>query len=380
MNNTRILSVILPCYNVSMYLQNCINCIFSNKVDGIEVIFVDDGSTDLDKQRSVAEYFEKPLFDNYSEFDYKGSHVVIIRQENRGVSAARNRGIQAASGEYILFMDPDDSISSDWFENVITKVKTDKPDICLFAFDTMYLNDKGETVNKWTTKPIENYNICSNKEAVQKIFPRFLGYSVSNIQRWAAGEQLIGQLEFGAVWRNVYNRKFLLDNDIKFSEEIKLNEDSMFNAYCCLYASRITAVSDSYYYYMCKADGAMRTRTNPSTDIGAFIQNKIALAHERQNLVYRARERGHKFSTSDIAGSCILSVLEIMSKVPLSSWNIVKKYVNDDVVKKSISLMPFVGKVIFDFPLFVLKCHLAYPLFLAIGILKKSGINLHEKI
>ena len=114
MNNTPKVSVIIPVYNVEKYLQKCLDSVINQTYKNLEIICVDDGSPDN----------SGGILDAYAQND---SRIIVIHQENAGVSAARNRGLDAATGEYIAFVDSDDvgwnlnvtnSQSRKWRENL----------------------------------------------------------------------------------------------------------------------------------------------------------------------------------------------------------------------------------------------------------------------
>lgn len=275
-------------------------------------------------------------------------------------------------------MDPDDSVSKDWFSAVWDLVESQNfPDIIILGFEHIQLDAREGEERRWGVLPIEEYNICSNFECVQTLFPRFLGYSVSNIKKWAGGEKLGSQLEFGSVWRNAYRRQFLLDNDIRFSTKIKLNEDSMFNARCCIHAETVVGRMAAYYCYMSRPLGALRTRMDAQRNVAGFIENKLELARERKELVEEIKERGFECSICEMAGSCVMSVLEIIAKCPLMAWGTVKKYIYHETVVQSVKAMPYIGMMKFDMPLWALKHHMALPLFVVANIAKKVGISLN---
>jgi len=122
------LSVIIPLYNVRDYVSRAAISIASQAFPGLEVVVVDDGSTD-DSQAEFISYLN-------------GIDVVAIRQENAGPGAARNAGIYASSGEYIMFMDSDDFLLPDAFKNILEALETGKPDI-LFGMYLRWVSDQG---------------------------------------------------------------------------------------------------------------------------------------------------------------------------------------------------------------------------------------------
>ena len=122
------LSVIIPLYNVKAYVSKAADSIASQTFDGLEVVVVDDGSTDGSLEACV-NYLPKV-------------DVVSIQQENAGLSAARNEGIYAASGEYIMFLDADDFLLPGAFENINAALEANGPDV-LFGRYLRWSPEKG---------------------------------------------------------------------------------------------------------------------------------------------------------------------------------------------------------------------------------------------
>ena len=109
-------SVIVPAYNVEGYINDCLESLVNQTLKEIEIIVVNDGSTDRTSEI-------------ISKFSAKDSRMKIINQENQGLSAARNNGMQQATGEYIGFVDSDDYIDLDFYEKLYEAAKTNDADI-----------------------------------------------------------------------------------------------------------------------------------------------------------------------------------------------------------------------------------------------------------
>ena len=114
-----LLSVIVPVYNTAPWLRKCLNSIINQTYRNIEIICVDDGSTD----DSLA------VLQQYAVLD---SRIKVIHQENAGVSVARNRGVEVASGDYVGFVDSDDSLACNAFEIIVPHMEA-KPDVVVFG-------------------------------------------------------------------------------------------------------------------------------------------------------------------------------------------------------------------------------------------------------
>lgn len=118
MEMNKIISIIIPVYNVERYLETCMESILKQTYKNIEIILVDDGSTD----------FSGKMCDHYAEIDKR---VKVIHKENGGLSDARNKGILQASGEYIMFVDSDDMVSYDFVEYLLNLLKDNSADIAI---------------------------------------------------------------------------------------------------------------------------------------------------------------------------------------------------------------------------------------------------------
>lgn len=122
-------SVIIPVYNTEPYLYECLNSIINQTLKDIEIICVNDGSTDSSLN----------ILEKYAEYD---SRIVIFSQENKGQSVARNVGLSAASGEYVYFMDSDDVLSLNAMETLFNHATKDKTDIIYFGADVFYESEE----------------------------------------------------------------------------------------------------------------------------------------------------------------------------------------------------------------------------------------------
>lgn len=128
------ISVIVPVYNAEKYLKQCIDSILAQSKDNIEIIIVDDGSTDASPQ----------IIDNYSA---NNERIRVIHQENMGVGTARANGIDASSGTYIGWVDADDLIKSNMFETLYQLAQNENADYVYCDYD--YFPERVTTKSKW---------------------------------------------------------------------------------------------------------------------------------------------------------------------------------------------------------------------------------------
>lgn len=119
MEKRELVSVIVPVYNVEKYLQECVDSVLAQTYEKFEIILVDDGSTD--KSGTICDTYQK-----------RDSRIVVIHQENRGLSEARNAGLNRAKGEYIYFLDSDDWILSETLEKLVEKAKAESAEVVFF--------------------------------------------------------------------------------------------------------------------------------------------------------------------------------------------------------------------------------------------------------
>ena len=130
------LSVIIPVYNVEEYLNECLDSITNQTLEGIEIICIDDGSTD-----------NSPNL--LKEYQKKDQRIKIITKENGGQATARNLGIKEAHGEYIAFIDSDDFIEPEMLEKLYTKAKNNNLDIAMCKIATYNNQTKEIKDNVW---------------------------------------------------------------------------------------------------------------------------------------------------------------------------------------------------------------------------------------
>lgn len=208
-----ILSIIIPVYNVEKYIKRCLNSIYTQSLleELFEVIIVNDGTPD--NSMKVAE-----------EYEQLHTNIILYNKKNGGVSSARNVGISIAKGNYLLFLDPDDSLSYNNLMNVLTFLKDKTAEIFI----------------------LRSYTINSNKRENYK------WKSVFDDKSFYKGEQLLKNNYIrGSVCGCVINRSFLKKYNICFPEGIINFEDTIFMMLCMCYAYNVRFVDiDIYNVYL----------------------------------------------------------------------------------------------------------------------------------
>ena len=212
-------SIVLPIYNVEKYLRRCIDSVINQTLREIEIILVDDGSPDDCGQ----------ICDEYCK---KDERIKVIHQKNRGLSAARNSGIEIATSEYICFIDSDDYIEKDMIEYLYNNAKKYNTDITCCGFTNIYENGINEKI---TT--VKEKKIYSSKEALDI-------------------HLLSGYIEVVA-WNKLY--KLELFANIRYPEGL-LYEDMLTTYKLLDISNNILLLPDSKYYY-CKRKNSIGANT-----------------------------------------------------------------------------------------------------------------------
>ena len=223
-------SIILPCYNVAQYINDVYENIVGSTYTNIEIIFVDDGSIDstITKIRTITD-----------------PRVKVISKENGGVSSARNCGIEAATGEYIMFIDPDDLIFPNTIELAVSKAEETGAELVLYGFRREMISDNDSK----DFYPLKEYSYTSTEEIIHGFMPAIIGISSDTIALWQNGGNLYWNKEWGAVWRALYRRDIIINNDVRFDTNLFLNEDTIFNCHYICHISRMETINKCLYRY-----------------------------------------------------------------------------------------------------------------------------------
>lgn len=221
-------SVIIPVYNVEKYIHRCLKSIISQNYDDLEIIVVDNGSTD--SSGSVC--------DTYAN-EY--SNISVYHIENHGVGSARNFGLSKARGEFIYFVDSDDYLVGNLFAEFEDKLT---PDFDLLVF-SYYNSFEQEMTEKNRTKKILPYNGSYDKYDFSKIFK----------------DLFLSDMLY-TVWNKFYRREFLIENNISF-EKYELGEDVRFNLNAYRNVNKVYLSQDSYYVYVIGRKGSAMSSYNP---------------------------------------------------------------------------------------------------------------------
>ncbi|WP_187117131.1 glycosyltransferase family 2 protein [Candidatus Stoquefichus massiliensis] len=232
--NNPLVSVIVPIYNVEMYLDRCINSIVNQSYQNIEIILVDDGSPD--NCSSMCEFWKE-----------KDDRVVVLHKTNGGLSSARNAGIYVSHGEFLCFVDSDDFIDKTMIETMINAIYKFDSDLACCGRYVLYDNGK---IEEEFTLPKEK--TISSTKAMQ--------------------EMLRGTYIGEPAWDKLYKRS--LFDEIKFPEG-EINEDIVILPLIFKKCSRIVHVSKPLYYYCKNGESITRSGYSPKKHIIIEHLNQI---------------------------------------------------------------------------------------------------------
>lgn len=241
-------SFVIPVYNVEEYILECAESILRQCSMNMEVILVDDGSTD---QSGL-------LCDQLAE---RSSIVRVIHQKNSGHSAARNVGLQIARGKYVAFVDSDDFIGENCLELILDWAEKQAAEVCFLNGYKFFPNgeiqkldllpDREQVLNKSPTEVLERVSLCSK-------FP-------------------------GSACTKLFKRSFLMENGIKFPSNILHGEDLRFVAQCFVMAESFDCLALDYYFYRQGRNGSVSSSVNKEhifKDLADFIIYMVRLGEK----------------------------------------------------------------------------------------------------
>lgn len=251
------LSVIVPVYNVERYIARCIDSILNQDLDNYEIIVVNDGTQD----RSM---------DYVREKSRCHSNIIILEQENKGVSAARNAGIAYANGEYLMFCDSDDELMPNCLGKLYQEAKSGRLDMLLYDADTIYdereIGQVGK--NRYKREKISN-NIMRGGEMLK---------------------ELLDKQEYSAVpCLYLIRREFISQKKLRFEEGV-IHEDELFTPMILTYAVRTAHKKWSIYirHLRCQSITTGTKESEKLKNLGIVI-SKLNIFAQKDNVPNRNR-------------------------------------------------------------------------------------------
>ncbi len=218
---TPLISIIVPAYNIAEYIGDCLKSLIAQTYPNLEIIVIDDGSTD-ETNAIIAAHQEQD------------QRIKLIRQANQGVSAARNHGLDSANGEYIGFCDGDDYVDAEMYKVLVQNILNNHADIAQCGFQMEF--------------PDRVYHYYGTGKKY------FLNHEKAMLH------YLKADLIEPSLWNKLYARA--LWDEIRFDSELKYNEDVLINYYLFKKSQRFVFEDIEHYHYRMRPNSATKNRTD----------------------------------------------------------------------------------------------------------------------
>lgn len=228
-------SIVIPVYNVELYLKEALDSVINQTMKDLEIIIVNDGSTD--NSLNIIKEYEK-----------KDTRIKVINQKNKGLSEARNSGLKIARGKYIYFMDSDDYIELDTLNSCYEEAEKNNLDFLFFDADS------------FTVEKIKINNIDYDRSILLNTF------------KVAAGSEYLenllkNKIYKSPVWLNFIQLEFLKKIDLKFYPRI-YHEDELFSFILYLRAKRVSYINRKFFKRRVRSNSIMRSQKSEKNLIG----------------------------------------------------------------------------------------------------------------
>lgn len=210
-----VVSIIIPVYNAEKYLKQSIESVLNQSYPFFELICVDDGSTDKS-------------YDILKQYKSQDSRIMIIKQQNQYAGTARNKGMQAASGKFVLFLDADDFFCKDMLELIVKRAEEKQTEI--LVFDAYRFDNEQQRVNQLNWKPLDAKKFGEGVKPANKIADVIFDFTVPS------------------AWNKLYLREFIRKNDLWF-QNLKRTNDLFFVYAAFVCAEKIGILEQKLVYY-----------------------------------------------------------------------------------------------------------------------------------
>lgn len=231
-----IVSVIVPVYNTEKYLEKCIQSVVRQTVNDLQIILVDDGATDSSPR----------ICDAWAE---KDKRIQVIHKKNEGLGFTRNAGLDVARGQYISFLDSDDTLDMDTYEKCIDRMEKEEADACYFGRKTM---DKDGNIH--LNNNIPEKLVYQGREVKAEFAKKYFGILPQ--------ENQYPYIQASACCV-LYRRDVIEKDRIRFcSEREYLSEDTFFNLDICKVSKSICILPENFYNYTYNATSLTKKHSN----------------------------------------------------------------------------------------------------------------------
>lgn len=277
-------SVIVPVYNTEKYIRRCVDSIINQTLKDIEIILVDDGSTDRCPE----------ILDEYSIND---NRIIVIHKENEGQGSARNMGLDIAKGEFIGFVDSDDWIDLDMYEKLYERVREQKADMAVCNRRVFNEEDKLSTKVDVGNEVFSNINDDLTEFIIEHLlYP----YTVGGCNK-------------------IYLKELIDDSNIRFKEVKEVgSEDALFN-YCFLISAKIVVSINNTCHNQMAREGS----TTREYKVGAMKRTSKLIEN-----IYKYSEQNEREKDGKLAAAIMLIFFQQWN------YNLIKTYGTSEIKKK----------------------------------------------
>lgn len=242
---TKLISVIVPAYNIADYLPRCLDSILNQTYSNLEIIVISDGSTDNTNE----------IINEYAQ---KDSRIIPVFKENSGVSDTRNKGLEIAKGDYIGFVDGDDYIEPTMYEILLKNALENDADISHCGYQMVFPSRVDYYYN--TGKKI----VQDNNKGIRDL--------------------IVGDYVEPSPCNKIYKREIL--DDLKMPENIKNNEDVLFNFYAFCNSKKSIYEDLPFYHYILRKNSASKSKINDNMLFDPIIVKKEIYEYSCKNLSF----------------------------------------------------------------------------------------------
>ncbi len=234
----QLVSIIIPIYNVEKYLEQCIKSLINQTYRNLEIILINDGSTD--KSTKICEKYKN-----------QDNRIVFINKKNGGAASAKNEGLKIAKGDYITFVDSDDFIEPDMIEYMVNTIKKYNSDIIQCSFTNLYKN----------TEKFKQDKIIEQKITSKDFLELFL-------TKW----------DSSLFWNKLFKRE-VIEN--VFFKEGRCIDDEFFTYKCVINSKSIVTSNKIVYNYRMRKSGVMKSESSQKQ----ILKDRVDYLYERYKLV-----------------------------------------------------------------------------------------------
>lgn len=348
MGDMPLITVIIPVYNVEKYLSKCLDSIINQTYHNLEIICVNDGSTDKSGE----------ILSNYEKFD---SRIKVITQSNAGASEARNKALDNVTGKYLIFVDADDYIEPNLCELAVQSAIKNNADLVFWSYVREFSNISKEKHYFWS-----DGTVFEGEEVETQLHRKVCGL----VDEELAHPDYLNSFE--PVVNKLYKADYILDNNIRFVDikKIATSEDGVFNLYALGYVKKAVYIKKCLYHY---------NKTNDTSITTSYKEKLFSQRNALTQLFYQYLNENDMPKDFYIAleNRIALNLIGLGLNIISANFNISKKIrliseiLNDVQYKKAyrnlkLNYFPIHWKLFF----FCAKMHLSFILYILLLCMK----------